>query len=131
MAPGLATAHTFDTAATAFEHPSPRPVDLVHLRRFTFGDKDLENEILGLFMEQTPRTISLLRDATSPEQWKMAAHTLKGAARAVGAWRLARMGEQAERMTYADTDADQRAAMIERVQSAASEAEGFIRGILR
>ena len=131
MALALATATHHDVAPQTFEHPSPRPVDLVHLRRFTFGDAALEQEILGLFVEQTPKTIAALRSATTLQDWKMAAHSLKGAARAIGAWRVARMGEQAERMAAEASDPDQRRRLIELVEAAAAEAEAYIRALSR
>jgi HPt (histidine-containing phosphotransfer) domain-containing protein len=72
-------------------------IDLAHLRRFTLGDEALELEVLGLFIDQVPVTIAALEHARSDRDWLTAAHTLKGSARAVGAWRLARIAEHAER----------------------------------
>lgn len=72
-------------------------IDLAHLRRFTLGDEALELEILGLFIDQVPVTIQALKEARTDRDWVVAAHTLKGSARAVGAWRLARIAEYAER----------------------------------
>jgi HPt (histidine-containing phosphotransfer) domain-containing protein len=74
------------------------PVDLTHLRRFTLGDKRLEEEILKLFIDQAPVTIEAMRRARTKREWVTAAHTLKGSARAVGAWRLAGLAESAERL---------------------------------
>jgi HPt (histidine-containing phosphotransfer) domain-containing protein len=73
------------------------PVDLKHLRRYTLGDRALEHEVLELFLAQLPATIASLGAASSDRDWHMAAHTLKGSGRAVGAWRIARLAEQAER----------------------------------
>lgn len=84
---------THDTGADAAD-----PVDLNHLRRFTLGDQELEREVLRLFIEQAPVTIANLKCADSDREWTSAAHTLKGSARAVGAWRLAELAEQAERL---------------------------------
>lgn len=72
------------------------PIDLKHLRRYTLGDAGLEREILDLFFAQLPTTIAALAGAADQKEWKMAAHTLKGSGRAVGAWRIARIAEQAE-----------------------------------
>jgi len=72
------------------------PIDLAHLRRFTLGDRRLELEILGLFVEQAPVTIEALKSARTGRDWTTAAHTLKGSARAVGAWRMAKLAEHAE-----------------------------------
>lgn len=73
-----------------------KAIDLEHLRRFTLGDQQLEQEILALFIEQAPLTIKSLKRARTSRDWITSAHTLKGSARAVGAWRIAALAEQAE-----------------------------------
>jgi HPt (histidine-containing phosphotransfer) domain-containing protein len=63
------------------------PIDLDHLRKMTLSDPALEREVLGLFVEQTAnlmRTLTLL-----PDNAAALAHTLKGSARAIGAFRVA------------------------------------------
>lgn len=72
------------------------PVDLKHLQRYTLGDSNLEREVLDLFLAQLPATIAALGAAQTENDWRVAAHTLKGSGRAVGAWRIARIAEQAE-----------------------------------
>jgi len=59
--------------------------DRPHLVRYTMENADLEKEIIGLFLQQLPSIVAMLEDADSPEAWKLAAHTLKGSAAAVGA----------------------------------------------
>ena len=66
---------------------SSRPVDLVHLSRYTLGERELEREVLELFCSQSLIYIERLREARSDKDWKDAAHTLKGSASAIGAWR--------------------------------------------
>ncbi len=78
--------------------PGGAPIDLDHLRRYTLGDARLELEILWLFIDQAPATVEALKRAGTSRDWVTAAHTLKGSARAVGAWRLAKLAEQAERL---------------------------------
>jgi HPt (histidine-containing phosphotransfer) domain-containing protein len=64
-------------------------IDLVHLARQTGGDHELERELLALFAQQCVRHLRAIH-ATDDAQTKMdAAHTLKGAARAIGAWQVA------------------------------------------
>ena len=101
------------------------PVDIEHLRRYTLGDRGLELEILGLFVEQLPITIGALKNAPSEKEWGMAAHTLKGSARAVGAWPLATIAESAERL-HGLPDADARCAVVHRLEAAAGEAREYI-----
>ena len=75
-------------------------IDLGYLQLFTLGDSALQNEVLGLFREQVASSVSALRKSIADDDcasWRMAAHTLKGSARAVGAFRLAQEAERAER----------------------------------
>lgn len=74
------------------------PVDLQHLRRYTLGDSALEAEILALFAADLPNRLQALERAATAKDWKMAAHTLKGAGLAVGAWGVAEAAEAAERL---------------------------------
>ncbi|HEY7382132.1 MAG TPA: Hpt domain-containing protein [Beijerinckiaceae bacterium] len=69
--------------------------DLVHLDRQTFGDAALQDELLRLFDEQCARLMPVIAGGTSRERAD-AAHTLKGAARAVGAWPVASRAEAFE-----------------------------------
>jgi HPt (histidine-containing phosphotransfer) domain-containing protein len=104
------------------------PVDLKHLGRYTLGDRALEHEVLELFLSQLPATIASLGSACNDRDWRMAAHTLKGSGRAVGAWRIARLAEQAERSTpwKNPTQLQQTLAMIE---DAAEEARSYIHDV--
>ncbi len=74
------------------------PIDRAHLARYTFGSLPLELEVLGLFAEQAPETLGMLATAEPGKPWRDAAHTLKGSARAVGAWRIADAAERAEEL---------------------------------
>jgi HPt (histidine-containing phosphotransfer) domain-containing protein len=106
------------------------PIDLAHLRRYTMGDSGLELEILGLFADQLPITIGGLLNAATEKDWAMAAHTLKGSARAVGAWPLATIAEGAERL-HGLPDADVRRAVVGRLETAAGEAREYIASLAR
>ncbi len=103
-----------------------KPVDLQYLGRFTLGDKPLEREVLDLFLVHTPLYLDRLCSAATAKAWHDAAHTLKGAARGIGAWRLARCAESAERLRF-DTDIDRRAFTIDSASDALDEAIGFIK----
>jgi HPt (histidine-containing phosphotransfer) domain-containing protein len=71
-------------------------LDREHLAQYTMGDPQLAAEIVGLFLTQMPATLALLRSAANPREWRLAAHTLKGSAMAVGAMRIARIAEDLE-----------------------------------
>ena len=86
-------------AVSAPRRPVPsmeRPVDLVHLARHTLGDRGLEREVLQLFLRHSETCLVRLREASDEAAWTAAAHSLKGSARGIGAWRVARAAEQAE-----------------------------------
>jgi HPt (histidine-containing phosphotransfer) domain-containing protein len=74
----------------------PPLLDLDHLRRQTFGDAALERELLGLFEQQCARLTPLMSGGVPSAEAADAAHTLKGSARAVGAWRVAALAEEVE-----------------------------------
>ncbi|QKV17675.1 Hpt domain-containing protein [Oricola thermophila] len=66
-----------------------RPVDLVFLARQTGGDRALEEEVLRLFSKQATVLGNELRSQQDEDARRRNAHTLKGAARAVGAFGIA------------------------------------------
>lgn len=99
------------------------PVDLAHLGRYTLGNTELEREVLALFAEQALSTLDSLRKASSPKAWREAAHTLKGAALAVGAWQVATCGQQAE---IAEFSASNRDAILPRLEQAIADARSYI-----
>jgi HPt (histidine-containing phosphotransfer) domain-containing protein len=72
------------------------PIDWAHLSRFTLNDEALEHEVLALFAMDAPRYLAKMVTARGRKEWIEAAHTLKGSARAVGAWNVAECAEAAE-----------------------------------
>ncbi|WP_020401046.1 Hpt domain-containing protein [Kordiimonas gwangyangensis] len=70
-------------------------LDATHLRGFTGGDTDLEAQVLQIFQESAPTYLVAL-EAADASAWQGSAHKLKGAARGIGAWRLAVAAERAE-----------------------------------
>ena len=71
-------------------------VDFAYLETYAAGDMALVDEVLGLFREQ----VELWRPMIKPEAgraWGDAVHTLKGAARGIGAFALAEACDVAEK----------------------------------
>ena len=67
-------------------------VDIAHLSRYTGGDEALNAEVLQLFDTQISEMVGRLRailDAQDAKSWKEVTHTLKGAARGIGAFGFA------------------------------------------
>src|SRR5260370_17437330 len=67
--------------------PDDGPIDFEHLKRMTLGDAGLEQEVLAMFSAQSAKLIATL--ATAPADAGALAHTLKGSARAIGAFGVA------------------------------------------
>jgi HPt (histidine-containing phosphotransfer) domain-containing protein len=100
-------------------------IDREHLRRYTLGDPALEREILGLFIAQLPLTLEALKFAATDRDWHMAAHTLKGSARAVGASELARLALDAEKTGRCAGSAT--TAIIGRIEEAVAAVERHLK----
>lgn len=80
------------------------PVDLVHLSKQSLGDRSLENEILRLFQSQSALYLDRLENATTADERKLAAHTVLGSARGLGAWKVAAAAEWVEAHCAAKCD---------------------------
>jgi HPt (histidine-containing phosphotransfer) domain-containing protein len=107
--------------------PDDRPIDLVHLARMTLGDRGLEREVLQLFDRQSALLIARMRSA-APAGIVTLAHTLKGSARGIGAWRVARAAEALELAGSAGSEAVAEA--LEQLAARADEARGLIAELL-
>ena len=92
----------------------------------TCGDIPFEDEVLGLFLAQLPEAIASLKSAANPRDWKIAAHGLKGSSRAVGAWRIATLAQEAEALA-AVRETEECRETISRLEAAVSEASNFVR----
>jgi HPt (histidine-containing phosphotransfer) domain-containing protein len=68
-----------------------------YLNRNTFGDYSLRNEIIGLFLAQLDGSKKLFGTTIDQTSWQFTAHTLKGAAAAVGARQIIVLAEEWER----------------------------------
>jgi HPt (histidine-containing phosphotransfer) domain-containing protein len=80
---------------TAERERKSNAIDETHLSRMTLGDRQLEREVLEIFVRQT--AIMLDRIMSAERSLAAAAtHTLLGSARGIGAWRVARAAERLE-----------------------------------
>ncbi|TCU11860.1 Hpt domain-containing protein [Rhizobium sullae] len=95
-----------------------RPIDLVHLAKQTMGDKALEVEVLQIFARQARGCLNEISSGDA-KRIQAAAHRLKGAASAVGAFGVS---EAAEAIENNCSDAANMAA----VAAAVVAAENFI-----
>ena len=70
-------------------------IDFAHLARMTWGDKNLEAEVLSLFDRQAELLLARMNGAPVAAVAAFA-HTIKGSARSIGAWQVARAAEAVE-----------------------------------
>jgi chemotaxis protein histidine kinase CheA len=75
--------------------PRPGVIDEDHLGQMTFGDRGLEREVLEIFRRQAAIMLARI-GGSEPATASAAVHTLKGSARGIGAWRVARAAERLE-----------------------------------
>lgn len=107
--------------------PAKAVIDLEHLARYTGGDAALNGEILRLFDSQASELVVRLRailDARDAKSWKEVTHSIKGAARGVGAFALADAAAECERVGLDDADAAAQA--IDQLDVAADAVQSFI-----
>lgn len=99
------------------------PVDLVHLARQTLGDRALEQEVLGLFVNQSILYLRRLEKAKSVKERRIAVHTILGSARGLGAWQVAREAEKFEASCTTSSD-------FEGLTNAVNNANAYIKDLM-
>jgi HPt (histidine-containing phosphotransfer) domain-containing protein len=100
-------------------------IDLEHLARQTGGDHELERELLCLFAQQCVRHLRTIHAGGDARTRMDAAHTLKGAAQAIGAWTVAEAAEAMERQ-LATSDIGRTEHAMDALTLAAAEARAAI-----
>jgi len=80
---------------TSSRQPAAAILDEDHLQRMTLGDRGLEREVLEIFIRQAALMLRRISGA-KPALAAAAAHTLKGSARGIGAWRVAQAADRLE-----------------------------------
>ncbi len=99
-------------------------VDLAHLDQYTLGDRDLQAELLQLFRDQLKNQAEELVSCTDAAAWKSAVHTLKGAARSIGARQIAEVAEAMELVAFPDEA--ERAVVLSRLMAVRAAFEARI-----
>lgn len=125
----LAEMNASESCERASSEAFDRPVDLVHLSRYTLGNRSLEREVLSLFLTQSQLYVQRLKEAREDKQWHDAAHTIKGSAKSIGAWRLAQCAEKAEAMDGGAGKGDVMTILGE-VEHLVDETNRYIRSLL-
>jgi len=104
------------------------PIDRNHLARVTLGDLSLEREVLTLFDRQASMLLARMTGA-EPLVVAALAHTIKGSARGIGAFRVAYAAETVE--LAADGQPLDLAGDIGRLAATIEEARRVIGELLR
>ena len=102
-------------------------IDLEHLARYTGGEKSLNAEILRLFDDQVAAMVTELNAllaSRDSRRWREVTHTIKGAARGVGAFGMGEAAAKAEPVNPAD--APQAQAAIQKLEREAQTVRAFI-----
>ena len=113
------------TSARAPIGPTPTAIDDDHLRQMTLGDRDLEREVLEIFMRQAALMLRRIAGA-KPALAAAAAHTLKGSARGIGAWRVAQAADRLEQAAAGDDSLETFKLAIAELETASREARAAI-----
>ena len=104
------------------------PVDLAHLARYTGGDRTLNAEILRLFDGQVNAMVGELQDILQQcdaRKWREVTHTIKGAARGVGAFAMGEAAAAAEPVDLA-ANHDRALEVIEALRNEGEAVQAFI-----
>jgi HPt (histidine-containing phosphotransfer) domain-containing protein len=106
--------------------PDDGPIDIEHLARMTLGDASLTHEVLAMFSAQAVGLIGALTGL--PADAGTLAHTLKGSARAIGAFAVADAAESLEALIR---NSDDPAQGLSELKDAVAQARSAIDAILR
>lgn len=113
----------------ADSQPALTVIDEEHLGRMTLGDASLEREVLEIFARQIALMLKRIVGA-EPTVAAAAAHTLKGSARGIGAWRLAQAAERLEEAVADRLCGEAVSAATEALEAACHEVSAAIRARL-
>jgi HPt (histidine-containing phosphotransfer) domain-containing protein len=103
-------------------------IDREHLRRQTMDDETLALELMGLFLIQSAKLLDIIAMEAVAGRRRDAAHTLKGAAVAIGAFAVARQAEAVE--TAAVTAPHVLREEIQRLSATVADAHAAIAAII-
>lgn len=106
--------------------PDDGPIDFEHLKRMTLDDAGLEQEVLAMFAAQSATLMATL--AAVPADAGALAHTLKGSARAIGAFAVA---EAAARLETVLANGADPSSLVTELGDAVALARAAIETVLR
>lgn len=115
----------YDDISSRAPDMTEKAIDFAYLSSQTAGDHELERELLTLFAQQCVVHLRTIHGGIDRQARMDAAHSLKGAARAVGAWQVA---EAADRIEESLAGPEQKASetALDALALAAAEARAVI-----
>jgi HPt (histidine-containing phosphotransfer) domain-containing protein len=120
-----AIARVIDQPAASLSGAEGAVIDTEHLSRMTLGEASLQREVLALFDRQADMLLPRIRQG-APAMAAASAHTLKGSAVGIGAFKVARAVEQVEQARDAQIDA-----AVETLAAVLEEAKAEIARLLQ
>ena len=124
-----AVAKVIDQPAASPGGGDGAPIDTEHLARMTLGERSLQREVLALFDRQADMLMPRIRQG-APAMAAASAHTLKGSAVGIGAFKVARAVEQVERAQSREIQDATIAAAIDTLAAVLEEAKAEIARLL-
>jgi len=110
----------------------PPVFDYDYFNRYTSEDEALQREVLALFFGQIESMVEGLDPHSGAEDWKAAAHAIKGSARGLGMGKLGRHCEHLEDIMSdaSAAKAAEKAILVTEVEAVHVEVAGRYPGLL-
>ena len=105
-------------------------IDTAHLSRMTLGELSLQREVLALFDRQADMLLPRIRQG-APAMAAASAHTLKGSAVGIGAFKVARAVEEVEQAQSLEVKDAAIAAAVDTLAAVLEEAKAEIARLLQ
>ncbi len=105
-------------------------IDLTNLHEMTGNDAALEKELFDIFLSSGAESIAAMRSSYQPEaaeQWRKAAHALKGTSLNLGAERLGKLCKEGQ--DNADASPEQKQQMLAAIEAEYARVEAFLQNI--
>lgn len=117
-------------ASEPLAKPSDDPVELEHVRMFVDGGPEEEKEFFELFINHSEQDIQNLAthlDNRDQENWRKAAHKIKGSAANLGAHQLSHICKTAEE-SFESSD-EEKTSLLNRIRAEHDIVQNFLRSL--
>ena len=125
-----AVARVIDHPAASRSGADGTVIDTEHLSRMTLGELSLQREVLALFDRQADMLLPRIR-LGAPAMAAASAHTLKGSAVGIGAFKVARAVEEVEQAQSLEIRDAEIGAAVDTLAAVLDEAKAEIARLLQ